>query len=66
MYTATSKDKDAAWYVFKRLKDTARHSNRETGAKIQDSTITCSEDTINNLETIANKISAKYTPNPYQ
>ena len=59
-YIAKFKSKDAAWYIFKRLKDAARHTNQENDVQIKDSTLMIPEYKISELERLAEKINAPY------
>jgi hypothetical protein len=62
-YQAHFRDKNAAWFVYRRLQDESRHRNEdlEQRARIQDSTVFVPESKLCRLELIAEHIGAKYS-----
>lgn len=59
-YIAEFRDKDAAWYIFKRLKAESRHTNQPNNVHITDSTLYIPAEKLETLEYLASKINAQY------
>ena len=60
IYEATFRDKNAAWYVFKRFRDSARHFSTPNPVQIRDSTLFVQDSELPTLENMAEKIGAQY------
>lgn len=60
IYEAIFRDKNAAWYVFKRFRDSARHFSTENPVRIKDSTLMVNDSELPTLENMAEKIGAQY------
>ena len=60
-YTARFKDKDAAWFIYKRLRDGARYTSGLNHVRIKDSTFIVPNECLPKVQNMADRIKAQYS-----